>query len=142
MTTLNLAAIMDAIAATLVAQSVTTTAQTYAYPVPSFVPPCAIVGYPAKGAIELELTFKRGGIQATFPVWIVAGKALDVSARGVVSGILDGGATTVKTALESGGGTLGSVVASTQVLGPDVETMVAGDGTEYLALRYEVQVIK
>lgn len=141
MTTLNVAAVMDAIAATLVAQSVTTTANTYAFPVPSFTPPCAIVGYPAKGAIDLDRTFKRGGVEATFPVWMVVGKALDLSARNALSAAIDGGATTVKTALESGGGTLGSVVASTQVMSPDVEVISDTLGTEYLAARFDVQVL-
>src|SRR5438105_3734943 len=103
---------MDAIAATLIAQTVTTSAQTYAYPVPSFAPPCAIVGYPAKGQTNLDLTFKRGGIEATFPVWLVVGKLIDLSARATLSALMDGGAATLKTALESGGGTLGGVVAS------------------------------
>src|SRR6266851_1998605 len=106
MTTFNLSAIMDAIAATLVAQNVESSAQTYAYPVLTFVPPCAFVDYPVRGQIDLDLTFKSGGIMATFPVYLVVGKAIDSNARSTLSGSIDGGATTVKTALESGGGTL------------------------------------
>jgi hypothetical protein len=141
MTTFNLLAIMNAIAATLVTQSVETTSQTYAYPVPTFVPPCAIVGYPAKGGIDLDLTFKRGGIQGTFPVWLVVGKAVDSNARTTLSAAIDGGSTTVKTALESGGGTLGGVVASTWVHDPVVETISDTIGTEYLAARFDVEVL-
>lgn len=142
MTTLNLLALMDAIAATLVAQAVETSTSTYAYPVPSFVPPCAIVGYPGKGDIDLDITFKRGGIRATFPVWAVVGKIEDVSARTALSAVLDGGAATVKTALESGGGTLGGVVASTWVHDPVVDTISDTVGTEYLAARFDVEVIQ
>ncbi len=132
---------MDAIAATLVAQGVTTTAQTYAFPVPTFVPPCCIVGYPKPGGIDLDLTFKRGGIEAIFPVWTVVGKVIDIDARNALSALLDGGAATVKTALESGLGTLGGVVASTRVYDPVVETISDTLGTEYLAARFEVEVV-
>jgi hypothetical protein len=141
MTTFNLSAIMDAIAATLVAQGVESAAQTFAYPSPQFVPPCLIVDYPKPGGIELNLTFKRGGIQATFPVYAVVGKTVDSNARGTISGILDGGATTVRPALESGGGTLGGVVASTLVHSPRVETVKDSIGTEYLAAVFDVEVI-
>jgi hypothetical protein len=140
-TTFALATIMDAIAATLVAEGVTTAPQTYAYPVPAFSPPCAVVGYPRPGAIDLDLTFKRGGIEAVFPVWIVVGKTIDIDARNALSALLDGGATTVKTALESGLGTLGGVVASTQVKSPAVEVIHDGQGTEYLAARFDVEVV-
>ena len=94
-------------------------------------PPCSIVGYPAKGQTDLDLTFKRGGIMVTFPVWVVIGKLIDVSARNSLSTLLDGGAATVKTALESGGGTLGGVVASTLVSDPTVETFTDTLGTGF-----------
>lgn len=143
MTTFALNTIMDAIANTLLTQAVAPAGKVYAYPVPNFDSPCIIVGYPKAGNINLDLTFKRGGIEATFPVWYVVSKVMDKAARDLLSGILDGGATTVKTALESGGGTLGGVVASTFVLSPLVESMQDSNipPTEYLAVRLDVQVL-
>jgi hypothetical protein len=47
----------------------------------------------------------------------------------------------VKTALESGLGTLGGVVASTQVKSPAVEVIHDGQGTEYLSARFDVEVV-
>jgi hypothetical protein len=141
LTTFNMSAIMDAIALSLSTATVTTTANTFAYPVASFTPPCSIVGYPKPGQINLDITAKRGGIEATFPVWIVVGKTVDISARNKLSALLDGGAATAKTAIESDP-TLGGVVASNMVLGPDVEVISDTLGTEYLAAKFEVQIIK
>lgn len=140
MTTFNLANIMDAIAATLVAQSVSTTANTFAYPAETYTPGQWYVGYPTD--ITFDLTAKRGADTAIFPVHFVAGSFSEKVARDSLSTALSGSATTaLKTALESGNGTLGGVVSSTHVTDAQAERLVATDGTVYIAARFAVEVI-
>ncbi len=139
MTTFNLAAIMDGIAATLVAAGVSDAGHTWAWPVATFNTPCAIVGY-RPGNISFDMTFKRGADEATLPVWFVAGLVAEKASRDLLSGIIDG-APAVKSALEAQPDTLGGKVSSVRVIDCEVETFLDGNGVEYLAARFDVHVI-
>lgn len=93
---LDLAATMDALAAAVVDGGVT--ARAYPWPVESAEPPCAIVAYP-EAPIDFDRTFARGSDTATFPIYVLVGKAHDRSARDRLSVVITG-ATGVKDALD------------------------------------------
>jgi hypothetical protein len=132
----NLAAVMDGMAATIKAGMPSASSGVFAYPVPSFVPPCVIVGYPD---ITFDLTAARGADTAVFPLWFVAGRTIDSATRDTLSTIIDGVAG-VKYVLESNG-SLGGVADSTHVRDCRIESMTDPDGTVYWAARFTVEVI-
>jgi hypothetical protein len=139
MTTFNLALIMDGIAAQLVTQGVTTKA--FGYPISNFESaPLAYVAYPRPGGINFDLTFKRGTDDATFPVYFIVGKVADKASRDALSAIIDG-AVSIKAGLEAGASTLTGVVSSVHVKNCDVETVTDSAKEDWLAARFDVQVM-
>lgn len=128
----NLADIMDAIADTLVDAGVTDRA--YPYPVQTVNVPCAVVGYPSK--VTLDITFKEGGDEATFPVWFVVGDVMKKESRDALSAVLTG-AGSIKAALD---GDLGGVVSSARAVDIVIEQITIG-GSDYLAAKIDLDVI-
>jgi hypothetical protein len=141
MTTFNLSAIMDGMAAQLVTQGVTTKA--YGYPISNFESaPLAYVGYPKPGSMVFDVTFKRGTDSATFPVYFVVGKVADKASRDALSAIIDG-AVAIKSGLESGTNTLGGTVSSVHVKDFDVENLpdTSTPPQVWLAARFDVEIL-
>lgn len=132
----DLSAIMDAIAAELIADGVT--ARAYGYPIPNPTPPCAIVGYPTK--LDYDFTFHAlgttGKIEALFPVWFVVGRVLDKAARDALSAVITG-APGIKESLD---GNLAGAVDTANVMDCQVETLTIAD-VDYLAARFDLEVI-
>jgi hypothetical protein len=93
---IDLATVMDAIAAALVSGGTVTKA--YGWPHPTVQKGQAVVGYPEDGA--LGVTFQRGLDTATFPVWIIAGLPGEKSTRDYVSTLI-GASDDVKTVIET-----------------------------------------
>lgn len=127
---------MDAIAAELIADGVTTRA--FGYPIPNPTPPCAIVGYPTK--LDFDMTFHAlgttGKVHATFPVWLVVGRVVDKAARDALSAVLTG-ATGIKESLD---GNLAASVDICNVVDCQVQALTIAD-VEYLAARFDVEIV-
>lgn len=132
MAQINMGATMQAIADRAVAAGIVTRA--YGWPNEQASPPCLVVGYP-DGDIEYDSTFRRGSDKATFPAWIVVGKAVERTTRDVLSAYI-AGATGIKDALD---GNLGGVVQTARVTDCQIEPVVIA-GVEYLAARFDVEV--
>lgn len=128
---------MDALASALLSGGVVAAGKAWAYPVPSFDPPCAMVGYPT--SVSFDMTAKRGADEATFPVWYIVGKVSDKASRDALSAALDGAAGT-KRAIELSD-TLGAVVSSVRVTDCVVETQVDAAEVKFLTARFDVHVI-
>jgi hypothetical protein len=128
---INLAGVMDALAARLVTADVTERA--YAWPADNVQPPCAVIGYPED--IEFDATFGRGSDVAVFPVWFLVGKVSERTARDRLSAIVTG-ATGIKNALD-GGYPSYIQTARVQNCRPAPVTVA---GVEYLAARFDVEV--
>jgi len=128
MAKLDMATVMDAIAAALVAGDCVDRA--YGYPAATVQRGQAAVGYPENG--QLGVTFGRGLDTATFPVWIVCGIETEEKTRDEVSRLV-GSATDVKTAIES---------AMTQVDVSDfrIEPYPFTEGA-YTAVRFDCEVL-
>lgn len=131
MAAINLAAVMDAIADTITGAGVMDRA--YAWPAETVSAPCAVVGYP--GDIEFDVAYNRASDQATFPVWLIVGKASDRSARDAVSALITG-ATGIKEAID---GTLGGAVQTARLTTLRVEEVTV-NGVAYLAAVAQIEV--
>lgn len=128
---MNLGAIMDAVAAALIAEGVVTRA--YAYPRESLEPPAAAVGYPME-PIAYDASFQGGTHRLTLPVWVVIGKAVDRVTRDKVSAlVLEGD---VKAALD---GDLDGTVQSCRTTSATIES-VSVAGVEYLGVRFDLDI--
>lgn len=131
-----LSTVIDAIAAELIADGVTTRAS--GYPISNPTPPCAIVGYPTK--LDFDMTFHAlgttGKVDATFPVWFVVGKVMDKGARDALSAVITG-APGIKESLD---GNLAGSVDICNVDDAQVQALTIAD-VEYLAVRFDVRVV-
>lgn len=132
MAAIDLAAVMDAIANTAVAGEVVERA--YPWPTLEVSPVCLIVGYPTE--LNFDTTMARGSDRATFPVWIVCGKAEARTTRDVVTAYITG-ATGVKDVLD---GNLGGAVQSARVMSMVMENANIA-GIDYLAARFDLDVL-
>lgn len=112
----NLADVMDAIAAALVA----VTPRTYGWPVGSVTPPCAVVGYPTN--IDFDMTYQRGADKANFPIYFLAGVGTEKSARDALSSIITG-AIDIKDVLD---GDLDGKIQSGRVTDCKIEQIEVG----------------
>lgn len=128
----NLAAVMDGIAAALVAAGVTTRA--HAYPAESLEPPCVVVGYP--DSIEFDLTYQRGADRAEIPVYFVLGRVTERSARDQLAAVISG-ATGIKETLD---GDLGGLVQTLRVTDMRVLNLQVA-AASYLAARFDAEVV-
>lgn len=138
MSTINLAAIMDAIAARAVAGNVVSAGSAFGWPINNVTPPAVVVGYPTD--IRPNTTFKGASHELVIPVWFIAGAAVDLSSRNAISAALDG-ATGLRAALEGGGGNLGGTVSDILTEDGKIVYWSAQDGTEYVALRFDIEVL-
>lgn len=132
MAAIDLSVIMDAIAQRIKDANVTPRA--YPWPVGNITVPCAVVGYPTK--LDFDMTFKRGGDEANFPIYFIVGKSGDLSSRDALSNIITG-ATSIKDNLD---GNLGGAVQSARVTNCQVEE-VAVAGVDYLAAVFTLEVL-
>lgn len=131
MSAIDMSAVMDAIAERLTENNVSP--RVYAWPEGSISAPCAVVGYPTE--LDFDMTFKRGGDRAVFPVYLLVGNAVTRAARDALSGII-AGATGVKDAID---GNLGGAVQSARVTNCRIEEVAVG-GVAYLAARFDTEV--
>ena len=132
---------MDGIANYAAAQELVAgmTLEVYGTPIPTPSVPCLVVGYPTK--LDFDLTFHATGttgkVEATFPLWFIAGEVSSTSARNTLSAIITG-ATGIKEALD---GTMGGTfLDSARVENVRIETMMIGT-VEYIAALFEMDVI-
>lgn len=134
MAALNLSAVMDALAAALVAGGVVRHA--HAWPTEAIKTGDAVVGYPER--VDFDLTFARGADTAVFPVWIICGLPQDKATREAVSALITSAAA-VKTVLEAAAP--GSAYASLQVTECYPEPYQPIGRPEQMAVRFDVDVI-
>lgn len=127
----SLDAIMGATATLLTGAGVVPRA--YPHPVDVLDPICAVVAYPA---IEFDSVMARGADTIQLPVYIVAGRTTEQSARTAISAIVDGAAG-VKQVLD---GNLAGVVDTSRVTSMRVVKITVSD-IEYLAALFNVEVV-
>jgi hypothetical protein len=133
---LDLNSVMDAIGVRL---ATITGLRVYDYSADQAAPPSAIVGMPEQ-PIEYDAVMGRGADRVVIPVLVVVGKVSDRAARDALSAYLAGsGASSIKTAIESGNSDLGGVAQTVRVQTArvDVVTIAAVD---YLGATFDVEV--
>jgi len=129
---MNLAAVMDAVAARL--QTVSGL-RVFAYPPGSLTPPGAVVSYPE--TYVFDETYGRGMDRLKLPVVVVVGKVSDRAARDQLGAFCDGsGASSVKAVLESGTYTAFHTVR-VESIEFDVVTIAAVD---YMAALFDLDI--
>jgi hypothetical protein len=130
MATIDLGAVMDAIAETLTEN---VTVRVYPWPTDSPQIPCVVIGYPEE--IDFDATFNRGSDKATFPLYYMAGKVSDRTARDQLSDIITG-ATGFKDALD---GDLDGAVNSAYVVNCKIQELSV-NGVNYLTARFDLEI--
>lgn len=135
---INLAAIMDAIEANLVAAY--PDMRVFPYPALSVPVPATIVGYPE--TVLFDLTYNRGADRATFPVWVVVGVLDSLSARDALSDYLSkDGVLEIKAALD------GQLPVSGVPTVQDANVIDAApaeyvmNNTQYLSAKFSLDVV-
>ena len=131
---MNLAAVMDALASAV--ESAGVTDRVFPYPPAAVAPPCAVVGYPT--TIDFDLTFQDGADECTIPLYLVAGKVSERTARDVLAGYISG-AKAVKAAIEADT-TLGAAAHSVRVTSMRILSVTVSQ-LDYLAALFDVEVI-
>ena len=132
MAKLDMAGVMDAIAAALVSSG--SASRAYAYPAAIVQKGQAAVGYPER--VEFDMTFGRGLESAVFPVWVLCGLPSEERTRDEVSRLV-GSATDVKTALD---GNLGGECSSLRVTDARIESYDTTGGA-FVAVRFDCEVL-
>ena len=136
MSSLDLVAVMDAIADAAKEAELVLADRVYPWPTLLVNPVCLVVGYPT--ALNYDATFGRGSDRATFPVWLIAGKVDARSTRDVIGQYIGpDGVTSVKTALD---GDLGGVVQSCRVTAATIEAANIS-GVDYQAVRFDLDIL-
>ncbi len=132
---LNLAAVMDAIAAAATTAMPSQT-RIHAWPVGTAVPPALVVAYPED---DIDLTAAGDGTcEATFPVYVVVGRPEEKASRDLLDLYVSGsGARAVEAALD---GNLGGAVQSCAVQSVRIVMFTLG-AVDHLAARFAVDVI-
>ncbi|HVW34048.1 MAG TPA: hypothetical protein VHL53_16045 [Acidimicrobiia bacterium] len=134
---IELAAVMDAIAANLAA---VTGLRCYEWPTDSAAPPAGIVGYPER--ITYDMTYGRGADRATFPVWILLGAASSRTARDDLSQYLSASsALEIKQALDGRLPVDGQPTVHTCVVTEAVPDAYPVNGVLYLAAKLTLDVV-
>lgn len=130
---LDLAAVMDAFAASVVDAGVVE--RSYAWPNPSVSPPAFVVGYPS--SFTPGVTFERGHDRATVPAWLVLGNIEERTTREVVADYFDAFPSIVDAlnAADAGG------EFSCRVMLAEFGTWVPTPELTYLAIRFDVDVL-
>lgn len=131
MAALVLSTVMDGIAATITTAAAGN-ANVFAYPTEEAVAPCWIVGFPEEES-ELDATFRRGSDSTIFPVFFIAGRVSDQSARDQVSAAL----TLAKTSLDNN---LGGTVQDAR-LAHWIIRWIELDTVSYVGIRFLLEVM-
>lgn len=135
MSGLDLGATMDALATAM--RTVPGVTRAYAWPVEDGAPGDAFVGYPRDPG-ELGITFTRGADHATFPVVVICGLLWDRATRDRVSMLIANADNDVMSRVD---GDLGGVVQSADCPRFSIEPYRGRDGLDYLAVRFDVDII-
>lgn len=106
--------------------------RSYGWPNPVVSPPAFIVGYPAP--INLDTSYGRGSDRGLFPCWAVFGNPHERTSRDTLSSFLAG----IKASLD---GPAEGIWQSARAQDITVETVSNDDGTEFLAARFNVDVL-
>lgn len=104
----------------------------YGWPNPAVSPPAFIVGYPP--SLAFDATMRRGSDRALFPCWAVYGNPNEERSRDTASLFLQ----SLKDALD---GEAPGIWASARAQDVTIETIQNDDGTEFLASRFNVDVV-
>lgn len=131
---LDVADVMDALAAAVEGSSLVSKA--FAYPTEAVTPGQATVGYPE--TIDFDMTFERGADTATFPVWVMCGLTVDPATRATVSDLIKH-ASDVKAVVESYA--QGSAYSSVRVTDARIERVTNLDTTQSVMVRFDMDVI-
>ena len=131
MSELDLAGVMDGIAATLTAGG--RTESMYPFPAETITTPAVIVGYAR--AIEFDATFRRGSDRAEIPVWFVVTRTDPKTARDALSAVI-AGSRSIKDLLD---GDLGGAVQACRVTGCTPVFIEVG-GVPYAAAEFTLEV--
>lgn len=132
---MNLAAVMNEVAARLATIPSLGVKRTFAYPPAKITPRAAVVTYPIEGTFDV--TYGRGVDKMTGVVVILVGRPTDRATRDHIAGYIDGaGEESVKEKLDAPGYTScdGVRVASWET---DVHTI---GGTDYLAAIFQLDI--
>lgn len=135
MSPINLADVMDEIAAQLVFNI--PGLHVYPYPPDNIQPPAAVVDLPE--TYTYDETYRRGMDSLVLPVAVLVGKVSDRASRDAIAPYFDGaGATSIKTVIESGTHTAFDTVRVTAADDPfEVWTMA---GVAYLAGAFRLEI--
>lgn len=132
---LDLNAVMDAIGARLLG---VTGLRVYDYAADAAAPPAAIVALPE--TVEYDTVAGRGADRVVIPVTVLVGKVSDRAARDQLAQYVSGtGASSIKTAIESGGSDLGAVAHTVRVTQARVD-VVTIQAIDYLGASFDVEV--
>lgn len=131
---LNVASVMDTLAAAIATSSLVTAA--FAYPTESITPGQATVGYPE--TIEFDMTFGRGADTAVFPVWVLCGYSVDPATRATVSALITNAAD-IKTSIESYAPA--GAYSSVRVTDAAIERVVPPNGSQLVLVRFDCEVV-
>lgn len=133
MARLDLAAVMDALVASVVDAGILDRA--YGWPLPEVSPPCVVAGYPT--SYSPGVTMDRGHDRATFPIWLVLGRIDERTTRDVFGSYLNGTADIVDA--------LNNADVdhewSCRVMAAEVQPWVPVPELTYLSIRFDVDVL-
>lgn len=104
----------------------------YGWPNPAISPPAFVVGYPP--SLGFDATMQRGSDRALFPCWAIYGNPNEERSRDVASSFL----LSLKQALD---GKAEGIWSSARAQDITLETVSNDDGTEFLASRFNVDVV-
>ena len=130
---MNLAAVMDDLAAGL---ETIDGLRVFGYWVDRVNPPAAIVAWP--DPLSYDNTMGRGGDRTTIPIYVLAGRVDQRSARDTLARYCDGSGThSVKQAID---GHAATAYHSARVTRADFDSITVA-GVDYLAATFQVDVI-
>lgn len=132
---LDLNAVMDAIGARLLG---VTGLRVYDYAADAASPPAAIVALPEM--VEYDVVGGRAADRVVIPVTVLVGRVSDRAARDQLALYVSGtGASSVKTAIESGDPPLGGAAHTVRVTDARID-VVTIQAVDYLGASFNVEV--
>lgn len=129
---LNLAAVMQAVADTAVSAGVVKIA--YGYPATNVQPGQLIVDYPKQ--LDFDATFGRGSDHLTMACLIVCGNNVERATRDLIAKYIDG-ANGIKDALD---GDLGGAVQTCRVTDASIVTWGQVTNSALLAVQFDLDI--
>jgi hypothetical protein len=127
---LVISTVMDGVGTTLLGGGATD--EIYPYPSENVSVPCWVVGFPEEEA-ELDETYRRGSDETVFPVYYLAGRVSDQTARDLCSAAL----TLAKACLD---GNLGGACQTARLTSWAIR-YIPIDGIDYVGIRFLLEVI-